>query len=215
MAGGELGERRADAASAARRSRSGGLAAVALVGGGSMEAVVLRWIAGGEGLTLARVSGDVVGMAETASRRNKGAGARSPSRQGHLWPRWRAAGLVSSQIGGSGEGGLSGHGRFSTLPWSFGSRRALAAVVFPSAGRGGEGVEGDGTIAFPVRVFRVFFFEMRLSRREASSGRPWWRGEEAARRGVDGWDLLLGDRGLEVLLGLYHLPPARWSGKDY
>jgi hypothetical protein len=44
-----------------------------------------------------------------------------------------------------------------TLPWSFGSRRALAAVVFPSAGRGGEGVEGDGTIAFLVRVFRVFF----------------------------------------------------------
>jgi hypothetical protein len=68
MAGGELGERRTGAASAARRSRFGGLAAVALVGGGSMEAVVLRWTAGGEGLTVARVSGDVVGMAETALR---------------------------------------------------------------------------------------------------------------------------------------------------
>lgn len=32
---------------------------------------------------------------------------------------------------------------------------------------------------------------------------------------LDSWDLLLGDRGLEVLLGLHHLPPARWSGKDY
>jgi hypothetical protein len=30
-------------------------------------------------------------------------------------------------------------------------------AVFPLAGRGGEGVEGDGTIAFLVRVFRVFF----------------------------------------------------------
>jgi hypothetical protein len=88
MAGGELGERRAGAASAARRSHSGGLAAVVLVVGGSMEAVALRWTTGGEGLTLARVSGDIVGMAEMASRRNKGVGARSPSRQGHLWPRW-------------------------------------------------------------------------------------------------------------------------------
>jgi hypothetical protein len=49
---------------------------------------------------------------------------------------------------------------------------------------------------------------MRLSRREASSGRPWWRGEDVARRGIDGWDLLLGDLGLEVLLGLPHLLPA-------
>jgi hypothetical protein len=38
-------------------------------------------------LRLARVSGDVVGMVEAASRQNKGAGARSPSRQGHLWRR--------------------------------------------------------------------------------------------------------------------------------
>jgi hypothetical protein len=43
--------------------------------------------AGGEGLIPARVLGDVVGMAEAASRKNKGAGARSPSRQGHLWRR--------------------------------------------------------------------------------------------------------------------------------
>ena len=32
------------------------------------------------------------------------------------------------------------------------SRRAAVAIVFPSAGRGGEGVEGDGTTAFLVRV---------------------------------------------------------------
>ena len=96
-------------------------------------------------------------MVETASRQNKGARARSPSRQGHVWRRRRAAGLVSSQIGGSGEGGLSGHGRLSTLPWSFGSRRAVVSVVFPSAGRGGEGVKGDGTIAFLVRVVYGLF----------------------------------------------------------
>jgi hypothetical protein len=49
----------------------------------------------------------------------------------------------------------------------------------------------------------MVFFEMRLSRREASSGRPWCRGEDAARRDVGGWDLLLRDLGLEVLLGLF------------
>jgi hypothetical protein len=54
----------------------------------------------------------------------------------------------------------------------------------------------------------MVFFEMRLSRREASSSRPWWRGEDAAQRDVGGWDLLLGDLGLEVLLGLPHLLPA-------
>jgi hypothetical protein len=32
----------------------------------------------------------------------------------------------------------------------------------------------------------VVFFGMQLSRREASSGRPWWRGEDVARRGVGG-----------------------------
>jgi hypothetical protein len=104
-----------------------------------------------------RVSGDAVEMVEAASRQNKGAGARSPSRQGHVWRCRRAAGLVSSQIDGSGEGGLSGQGRLSTLPWSFGSRRAVVRAFFPSAGRGGEGGEGDDTIAFLVRVFRVVF----------------------------------------------------------
>jgi hypothetical protein len=59
----------------------------------------------------------------------------------------------------------------------------------------------------------VVFLGMRLSCLDASFGRPWWRGEEVARRGVGGWDLLLGDLGLEVLLGLPHLLPARWSGK--
>jgi hypothetical protein len=49
---------------------------------------------------------------------------------------------------------------------------------------------------------------MRLSRREASTSRPWWRGEDATRRGVDGWDLLLGDLELEVLLSLPHLQPT-------
>ena len=96
-------------------------------------------------------------MVEAMSRQNKGAGARSPSRRGHLWRRRRAAGLVSSQICGSGEGGLSGHGRLSTLPWSFGSRRVGDTTVFPSAGRGGEGVEEDGTTAFLVRVVYGLF----------------------------------------------------------
>ena len=56
-----------------------------------------------------------------------------------------------------GEGGFSGHGRFSTLPWSFGSRRAGDTTVFPSAGRGGEGAEEDGTTAFLVRVVYGLF----------------------------------------------------------
>jgi hypothetical protein len=67
--------------------------------------------------------------------------------------------LVSSQIYGSGKGGLSGRGHLSTLPWSlwslFRSRRSADAVVFPSAGRGGEGEEGDGTTVFFVRVVCV------------------------------------------------------------
>jgi hypothetical protein len=95
-------------------------------------------------------------MVEATSRRNKDAGARSPSRQGHLWRRRRAAGLVSSQICGSGEGGFPGHGRISILPWSlrslFWSRRSADAVAFSSAGRGGEGEEGDGTTVFLFRV---------------------------------------------------------------
>jgi hypothetical protein len=48
------------------------------VGGAGDQGMLLR---------MARVSGDVVGMVEAASRRNKGAGAQSPSRQGHLWRR--------------------------------------------------------------------------------------------------------------------------------
>jgi hypothetical protein len=115
---------------------------------------------GGEGLISARVSRDVIGMEEAASRQNKGAEARSPSRQGHLWL-WRAVGLVSSQIYGFGEGGLSERGRLSTLPWSFGSlfgsRRAADAIVFPLAGHGGEGVEGDATTAFLFRVAYCLF----------------------------------------------------------
>jgi hypothetical protein len=54
----------------------------------------------------------------------------------------------------------------------------------------------------------MVFFEMRLSQREASSGWPWGRGEVAAQRDVGGWDLLLRDLGMEVLLGLPHLLPA-------
>jgi hypothetical protein len=54
----------------------------------------------------------------------------------------------------------------------------------------------------------VVFFEKRLLRRKASSSRPWWRGEDAARRGIGGWDILLGDLGLKVLVGLPHLLPA-------
>jgi hypothetical protein len=126
-----------------------------------MEAAELRWIAGGGGLGSARDPGDAVGMVEAASRRNKGAGARSPSRQGHLWRRRRAASLVSSQICGFGEVGLSGHDRLSTLPWRFGSlfesRRAADAIVFLSAGRGGEGVEEDGTTVFLVMVIYGLF----------------------------------------------------------
>jgi hypothetical protein len=63
---------------------------------------------------------------------------------------------VSSQICKFGEGGLSGRDRLATLPWSFGSlfgsRRAADAIVFPSAGYGGEGVEEDGNTVFLVRV---------------------------------------------------------------
>jgi hypothetical protein len=137
-----------------RRAREGG------AGGGAASCAPLLAVdlrsAGGEGLISARVSRDVVGMAEAAACQNKGAGARSPSRQGHLWWRRRAAGLVSSQICRFGEGGLSGRGRLSTLPWSFGSlfgsRRAADAIVFPSAGRGGEGVEENGTTVFLIRV---------------------------------------------------------------
>jgi hypothetical protein len=84
-----------------------------------MEAAELCWIIGGGGLRSGRNPGDAIGMVEAASRRNKGAGARSPSRQGHLWRRQRAAGLVSSQICEFGEVGLSRHGHLSTLPWSF------------------------------------------------------------------------------------------------
>jgi hypothetical protein len=93
------------------------------------------------------------------SRRNKGAGARSPSQRGHLWRIRRAAGLVSSQICESGESGLSGRGRLSTLSWSlwslFRSQRSADAIVFPSAGRGGEGAKGDDTTIFLVRVVCV------------------------------------------------------------
>lgn len=80
-----------------------------------------------------------------------------------MWRRRRAAGLVSSQICGSGEDGFSGRSRLSTLPcsfWSlFRSRRAADAIVFPSAGRGGEGVEGDGTTAFHFRVVCGLFLK--------------------------------------------------------
>jgi hypothetical protein len=41
-----------------------------------------------------------------------------------------------------------------------------------------------------------------------ASGRPWWRKEDAARRDVGGWNLLLGDLELEVLLDLPHLLPT-------
>jgi hypothetical protein len=78
-----------------------------LIRGGPMEAAELRWITGGGGLRSARDLRDAVGMVEAASRQNKGAGARSPSRQGHLWRRRRAASLVFSQICGFGEVGLS------------------------------------------------------------------------------------------------------------
>jgi hypothetical protein len=65
----------------------------------------------------------------------------------------------------------------------------------------------------------VFFGGLRLSRFAVSSGRPWWRGEQAVRRvnakigqmvehSAGGLDLLLGDICLEVLLAL-PLPPAR------
>jgi hypothetical protein len=117
--------------------------------------------ASGEGLISARVLGDIIGMAEAASRQNKGARAQSPSQQGHLWWYRLAAGLVSSRICEFGEGGLSGCGRLLTLSWSFGSlfgsQRAADAIVFPSADRGGEGVEGDGTTAFLVRVVYGLF----------------------------------------------------------
>jgi hypothetical protein len=69
------------------------------------------------------------------------------------------ASLVSSQIGGSGDGGFSGHGRLSTLRWSlwslFRSQRSADAIVFPSAGRGGKREEGDGTTIFLFRVVCV------------------------------------------------------------
>jgi hypothetical protein len=45
--------------------------------------------------------------------------------------------------------------------WSFGSlfgsRRAADAIVFPSAGRGGEGVEEDGSTVFLVKVIYSLF----------------------------------------------------------
>jgi hypothetical protein len=96
-------------------------------------------------LRMARVLGDVVGMVEAASRRNKGVEARSPS-----------------QIYGSGEGGFSRCGRLPTWAWSsgslFGCRRTADAVVFPSVGRGGEGVEEDGATVFLVRPCLVLEF---------------------------------------------------------
>jgi hypothetical protein len=74
---------------------------------------------------------------------------------------------ISSQIRGFGEVGLSGHGRLSTLPWSFGSlfgsRRAADAIVFPPAGRGGEGVEEDGTTVFLVRVIYGLFLDATVA----------------------------------------------------
>jgi hypothetical protein len=57
-------------------------------------------------------------MVETASHRNKGAGARSLYRRVHLWWRRRAAGLVSSQIHGSGEGGFLGRSRSLCGGWA-------------------------------------------------------------------------------------------------
>jgi hypothetical protein len=69
--------------------------------------------------------------------------------------------VVSAQICGSGEGGFSRRDRPSTWLWSlwspFGCRRAADAVAFPSADRGGEGVEGDGTTVFLVRVVCCLF----------------------------------------------------------
>jgi hypothetical protein len=69
--------------------------------------------------------------------------------------------MVSSQICGFGEFDLSERGRLSTLPWSFGSlfgsRRAADAIVFPSVGHGGKGVEEDGTTFFLVRVIYGLF----------------------------------------------------------
>jgi hypothetical protein len=98
-------------------------------------------------------------MVELALRQNTGAGVRSPSRRGHLWRRRRAAGKVSSQICGSGEGGFPGCGRLPTLPWSLcslsRSRRNADDVVFPLADHGGEGEEGDGTTVFLFRVVCV------------------------------------------------------------
>jgi hypothetical protein len=95
-------------------------------------------------------------MVGAASRQNKRVRVGSPSRQGHLWRRRRAAGLVSSQICGSGEGGFSRRNHLLMWPWSFwslfGCRRAADAVAFPLVGRGGKGVEGDGTTVFLVRV---------------------------------------------------------------
>jgi hypothetical protein len=96
-------------------------------------------------------------MVEAASRRNKRAGARSPSWQGHLWWRRRTDGQVSSQICGSGEG-------WSPRVWSIfdlavgfvesvlESEESADDVVFPLAGRGGEGEKGDGTTALLFRV---------------------------------------------------------------
>jgi hypothetical protein len=40
----------------------------------------------------------------------------------------------------------------------FRCRRVADVVVFPSAGHGGEGVEGDGTTIFLVRVVCGLFF---------------------------------------------------------
>jgi hypothetical protein len=93
-------------------------------------------------------------------------------------------------------------------PWSFWSlfrcRRATDVVAFPLAGCGGKGVEEDGTTIFFVRV--VYGLFLRYDYRGVKLlRRPWWRGEDAARCDVGGWDLLLGDLGLEILLGLPHL----------
>jgi hypothetical protein len=55
-----------------------------------------------------------------------------------------------------GRGGLPGCGRSLTSPWGLWSlcwsRRSADDVVFPLAGRGGEGEKGDGTTALLFRV---------------------------------------------------------------
>jgi hypothetical protein len=112
-------------------------------------------------------------------------------------------------------------GRLSTLPWSlwslFRSRRSADVVVFPSAGRGGEGEEGDGTIVF---LFRVVCVLLVVCGYHVLQFLPTGLGGEGRRRldastpKPSGFGLLLGDLRSEVLLALSHLLPARWSGKD-